>query len=115
LRRVPALPLLFFSSHPGVLRAQSTEGSLVGRVTDPSSAVIADAKIAAINVGTNVGYQGATDASGDYYLKNLPPGSYRIEIEKTGFQKQIKSGVELHVSDVISLNFSLQVGPVDHF
>jgi hypothetical protein len=81
-------------------------------VTDPSTAVIADAKVVGINAGTNVRYGGATNAFGDYYLTNLPPGSYRIEIEKTGFQKLIKPGVELHVSDVISLNFLLQVGSV---
>jgi hypothetical protein len=113
MRRVPTLLLLFFFPIPGVLRAQSTDGSISGRVTDPGNAVIADAKVVAINGGTNVRYDGATNDSGEYYLTILPPGRYRIEIEKAGFQKLIKPGVELHVSDVTRLNFSLQVGPLD--
>src|ERR1700688_814325 len=57
MRIVPALLLLFFSPYPAVLRAQSTNGSIAGRVTDPSKAVIADAKVAAVNAGTNVRYE----------------------------------------------------------
>jgi iron complex outermembrane receptor protein len=53
---VPVLLLLFFSLYPAVLRAQSTNGSIAGRVTDPSKAVIVDTKVAAIKVGTNVRY-----------------------------------------------------------
>jgi hypothetical protein len=107
---VPLLLLLFFSSYPGVLRAQSTSASVTGRVTDPSKAVIVYAKVAAINVGTNVRYEGATNASGEYYLTNLPPGSYRIEIEKAGFQKLIKPDVILHVQDVFEIDFQMTLG-----
>ena len=93
MRIVPVLLLLFFFSYPGVLLAQSTNGSISGRVTDPSKAVIADAKVAAINANTNIRDESTTNDSGEYYLTNLPPGSYRIEIEKTGFQKLIKPDV----------------------
>src|ERR1700730_2567170 len=99
MRIVPALLLLFFSSYATVLRAQSINGSISGRVTDPSKAVIPDAKVAVINVGTNVRYEGATNGTGEYYLTNLPPGSHRIEIEKTGFKTLIKPDVILHVQD----------------
>src|SRR5882672_12483327 len=67
MRVIPVLLLLFFSSFPAVLRAQSTNGSISGRVTDPSKAVIADAKVAAVNAGTNVRNEGATNDSGGYY------------------------------------------------
>jgi hypothetical protein len=67
MRILPVLLLLFFSSYPAVLRAQSTNGSISGRVTDPGKTVIADAKVAAINVGTNVGYKDATNGSCGYY------------------------------------------------
>ena len=103
MRRVPLLLLLFFFSYPDVLRAQSTNGSIAGPVTDPTKAVIVDAKVAAINVGTNVRYEGATNGAGEYYLTNLPPGNYRIEIEKAGFQKLIKPDVILHVQDALAI------------
>ncbi len=109
--RVPALAaclLLVFSS--SVLRAQSTSASLTGRVTDPSHALISDAKIAAINTATNFRYETSTNNSGEYYLTNLSPGSYRLEIEKSGFKKLIKPDVTLHGQDGIDLNFELTLG-----
>src|SRR5467141_3516911 len=109
-RRAALLVGLFFASCAGVLRAQSTNGSIAGRVTDPSKAVIVDAKVAAISVDTNVHYEGATNSSGEYYLTNLSPRSYRIEIEKTGFQKLIKPDVMLHVQDALELNFQMTLG-----
>jgi hypothetical protein len=45
-------------------------------MTDPTGAVIAGAQVAAINTGTNFRYQAATNGAGQYYLANLPPGSY---------------------------------------
>ena len=109
--RVPALAaclLLVFSSSG--LRAQSTNASLSGRVTDPSKALIADAKIAAVNTATNFRYENTTNNSGEYYLNNLPPGLYQIEIEKHGFKKLIKPDVTLHVQDAIGLNFEMTLG-----
>ena len=82
-----AFALLLVASLPSVLHAQSTSASLTGRISDPSKALIADAKIAAINAGTNVRYETTSNASGEYYLAYLPPGPYRIEIEKSGFKK----------------------------
>ena len=109
-RRAALLVGMFFASCAGVLRAQSTNGSIAGRVTDPSKAVIMDAKVAGINTGTNVRYEGATNGSGEYYLTNLLPASYRIEIEKPGFQKLIKPDVILHVQDALELNFEMTLG-----
>src|SRR5580692_3779295 len=94
----------------GVLRAQSTNASITGRVTDPSKALIVDAKVAAVSSGTSFRYGAVTNGSGEYYLTNLPPGSYRIEIEKAGFKKLIKPDVTLHVQDAIELNFELTLG-----
>jgi hypothetical protein len=79
-------------------------------VTDSINAVIADVKVAAISVGIDKCYEGASNASGQYYHANLPLGSYRIEIEKIDFQKFVKPGVEFPLSDVISLIFSLEDG-----
>jgi Carboxypeptidase regulatory-like domain/TonB dependent receptor-like, beta-barrel len=94
------------------LRAQSTNASLTGRITDPSKAVIVGARIAAINTGTNVRRETSTDASGEYHLTNLPPGPYRIEIDKPDFRKVIKPDVILHVQDALKLDFEMTLGSV---
>src|SRR5262245_35404288 len=90
--------------------AQSTNASLTGRVADPSKALIAAAKIAVISDATNAQYATLTSASGEYYLTNLPPGPYRIEIEKPGFKKLVKPDVILHVQDALALDFEMVLG-----
>src|SRR5713101_734086 len=110
--RVPALAFLILVSFPSVLRAQSTNACLTGRITDPSKGSIADAKIAASRNDTNVRYETTSNSSGNYYLTNLPPGPYQIELEKSGFKKLIKPDVTLHVQDAIELNFELTLGSV---
>ena len=113
MRRVSVLVAsLFLLSFPSHLLAQSTNASLSGRITDPSKAVIADAKIAAISAATNVRYEATTNASGEYFLANLPPGPYRLEIEKPGFKKLIKPAVILHVQDALVIDFEMAVGEV---
>jgi outer membrane receptor protein involved in Fe transport len=93
-----------------ILQAQSTNASLTGRITDPTKAIIVGAKVVAINVGTNVRYEGEANRSGDYYVTNLPPGTYRIEVEKAGFKTDIKPNVVLHVQDTIEINFEMTLG-----
>jgi hypothetical protein len=70
-----------------ILRAQSTNASLTGRVSDPSNAVIVHAEVIGVSTTTNFRHQTTTNASGEYYLPNLLPGPYRIEVEKTGASK----------------------------
>jgi hypothetical protein len=111
MRRVSALIFLWFlASFVSVLRAQSTNASLTGRITDPSKALIVDAKITAISADTNVRYETASNGSGEYHLPNLSPSSYRIEIEKPGFKKLIKPDVILHVQDALEINFEMTLG-----
>jgi len=110
LSRVSAVTVFLIVSFAAVLWAQTTRASLTGRVTDPSKALIVDAKIAAINTGTNFRYETTSNGSGDYYLTNLPPGAYHLEVEKNGFRKLIKPDVILHVQDDVAIDFELSVG-----
>jgi len=93
-------------------QAQSINASLTGRITDPAKALITDAKVAAIGTATNFAYITTTNNSGEYSLLNLPPASYRIEIEKSGFKKLIKPDVILHVQDALRIDFELTLGDV---
>src|SRR6266403_6025041 len=94
----------------GMLQAQSAEASLTGRITDPNKAVITGATVFVINSGTGIHYQGLTNEIGTYYDSNLPPGRYRIEVEKLGFKAVIQSGVVLHVQDALEVNFEMMLG-----
>ena len=113
MKRIAALVCLV-ASLSFATYAQSPNASLRGRVTDASKAVIADAGIVAINTGTNIHYEGATNSSGEYYVPNLLPGTYRIEAKKTGFSSVIKPNVVLHVQEEVEINFELGIGSVSN-
>jgi len=113
MHRVLVLAGLLLLPFAAVLRAQSTNASLTGRITDSTKAAIADAKIAAISTETNIRYEANSNGSGEYYLSNLPPSAYQLEVEKSGFKKTLKPDVILHVQDALEINFELAVGSVN--
>src|SRR6202795_7216 len=107
LKRLLALALVAF---PCTVRGQFADAALTGRTTDPTKALITDAKVTVINSGTGVLYQGLTNEAGTYYVSNLPPGRYRIKVEKLGFKAVIQSGIVLHVQDALEVNFEMMLG-----
>jgi hypothetical protein len=100
------LALLLFPLMAPV-RAQSTNASLNGRVTDPSQALVAGARVAAVSDGTNLRYEALTNASGEYYISNLPPGGYHLEVEKPDFKKLLRPDLVLHVQDALDIDFEM--------
>jgi hypothetical protein len=90
--------------------AQGSSATLTGRVTDSAGLVVVGAHVQAINVNTNAIFPAETNESGLYSIPALLPGEYRILVDQEGFERIVKPGVELHVADIVALNFSLQVG-----
>src|SRR6267378_7755177 len=90
-----------------------TGATLTGRITDPQGLAVAKANVEAVNIDTNIGYPGETNEDGLYRIPSIPTGVYRVMVEKGGFIKIIKPGVELHVQDIITVNFSMQIGSVN--
>jgi len=92
--------------------AQEETAALNGRITDQDGLAVAGVKVQALNAATNVSYLADTNETGLYNLPALPAGTYSVTATKDRFRQAVRPGVELHVSDVISLIFSLQVGLV---
>jgi hypothetical protein len=103
-----ALGLLLFLA-PSLLRAQGLSG-ITGTVTDPSGAVVPDAKVTATNDATGVSSQTTTTSAGTYTLTDLIPGTYTVRIEKAGFAARLLKGVHVDVSRSTAADADLTTG-----
>ncbi|MFZ0737546.1 MAG: TonB-dependent receptor [Candidatus Acidiferrales bacterium] len=92
--------------------AQSTDAAVGGQVTDQDGRVVPDVKVVLTNLNTGVVHEAKTNGDGIYDVPALPPGIYRANVTKDGFKSIVKGDIELHVQDVASINFQLQVGSV---
>ncbi len=112
--RTLALSVLSLSIllNPSISSAQTADAAITGRITDPAKAVLVDTHVAVINTGTNVRYEGKTNNAGSYVIPGLPPGPYRVEVEKPGFRTIIETGVVLHVQDTVELNYEMALGTI---
>src|SRR5437764_4900661 len=89
---------------------QESRGTIVGRVTDTSSAVVPRASVKITNEATGVTVTSQTNESGNYVAPYLISGRYRVQCEMPGFKQLRREGVELRVNDRLELNFTLEVG-----
>jgi hypothetical protein len=81
-------------------------------VLDLTNHAIAGADILVINDVTGIKYASTTNDEGIYFVPNLPPGPYRLQVSKVGFKTLIKPDIVLQVQDSLSINFTLPVGAV---
>jgi hypothetical protein len=89
---------------------QNTTGSITGRLTDPTGAVIAGAKVTVRNLGTGEVRTLTTDASGDFTATLLLPGHYSVTAEHTGFKTSIQNDITLEVDQTVRADLHLDVG-----
>jgi len=93
-----------------LLSAQGTGGRVLGRIGDPTGAVLAGVKVIATNDATGVARESASNDSGDYVFPDLPVGTYTISFDLTGFKKAVRHAIALDVNQVITLNMTMQLG-----
>ena len=86
------------------VRAQVGTTSLRGTVTDKSGAVVANAKVSLINAGQALTREMNTSNTGEYEFLALPPGTYSLTVEITGFRKFENKNVQLLVNRTNGLN-----------
>ena len=106
--RFPLFALLFIYST--IAAAQTSSASVVGRVTDPSRAVIPGVAIRITNLDTNAARQVTSNEAGDFTIPYLNPGRYSLEATFTGFRSYERTEITLEVDQVLRLDIPMQVG-----
>ncbi|ADW71077.1 outer membrane beta-barrel protein [Granulicella tundricola] len=110
--RSSLVPLSFLAlslAAPG-LSAQEFRGTISGSVTDPTGAAISGAQVLIRETATGTLNKTLTDASGQYVVPFLPPGTYEVSVEMTGFKKVLRSGLTLESAAHPIIDLTLPLG-----
>ncbi|MBL8213936.1 MAG: TonB-dependent receptor [Bryobacterales bacterium] len=92
--------------------AQIGTATLTGRVTDTTGAVVPNAAVNVVQIGTNFTFNATTNEEGLYRVLSLQPGQYRVSVEAQGFKKFLREDVELRSGDTQAVDVAMQVGNV---
>ncbi len=99
--------LLVISALQPRARAQTTNGQIVGVVTDQTGAVVPGADITAVDTQTNVGSKAITDKTGSFQLLSLPIGTYTVRAEKEGFSPTQSPAYPIGINQTQRVDFKL--------
>ncbi|HET7890203.1 MAG TPA: carboxypeptidase regulatory-like domain-containing protein [Candidatus Sulfotelmatobacter sp.] len=91
-------------------QALAQEATIVGTVTDPSGASVANASITITNLETGVSRTVPTSSDGQYVAPDLHIGHYTLKATAAGFKVAEQTGLTLAVGDRQRIDFKLQVG-----
>lgn len=90
--------------------AQSvTSGDVTGTITDQSGAVVPGATVTLTNVSTNIAQTSTTNSDGNYRFAFVVPGTYKVDVNANGFQKQERPGVAVLAGQPTAVSFQLMV------
>ncbi|PYL17770.1 MAG: hypothetical protein DMF41_13435 [Verrucomicrobia bacterium] len=96
----------------GCGQAQIDRATLTGTVTDPTRAVVRDAKIHAKDQATGLESEAESNSQGVYRVPGLAVGTYTVTVTHTGFATAQFQDVVLLVGETRTLDAHLKVGAV---
>ncbi|MCM3879094.1 MAG: TonB-dependent receptor [Vicinamibacterales bacterium] len=102
----------FVFAHTAMAQETINQGSISGRITDPSGAVVPGAQITARQTETNVTAETVTDAEGRFRFPYLRVGPYEVKVRLQGFTEATRV-LTLTAGSAFELPFSLTVGALD--
>ncbi|HKW34416.1 MAG TPA: carboxypeptidase-like regulatory domain-containing protein [Candidatus Acidoferrum sp.] len=89
-----------------------TAGSVAGLVSDTSGGVVAGATITIKDKSTNTPRSTTSNEAGRYLFANVPPGSYEITANKTGFSLSRVGEIQVVVGTPLTIDFKLELGSI---
>lgn len=103
---------LLAAAYPAFAQISSSTGAIQGTVMDPQGAVVPNAKVTLVNMGTGSRQEGKTQDDGTYVFALITPGKYRVEVEATGFRRVVMSDLLVEVTRTTVANARMEVGEV---
>ena len=100
---------LLLAANAAYAQGVGASGSITGTVTDPAGAVVPKVSLAAVDVAKGARYATSADSSGHYLFTSLPPGTYNVTAQMTGFQTEVQKGVVVIVGETATVDFHLKV------
>ena len=105
------IPLLLCIPLSGV--AQTVTGTIRGIITDPSGAIVPGADVTATDMATGVATVAKTNQAGEYSIRFLQIGQYRLVVEAPGFSKSTYGPFALEIDQTASVDIAMKVGGAD--
>lgn len=90
--------------------AQVTSGSIIGSIHDRTGAVIPNAKVTVTDTGKGTSTSVRTNATGDYTIPFLIPGTYDVAVESAGFKRTVSHNVVLDIDQKARVDLELSLG-----
>jgi hypothetical protein len=94
---------------PVTVSAQ-TSGRIVGSAHDAQDAAIVGAKVTVTDTLRNTTRTTVTDDSGEFVVSDLPPSTYKVQIEANGFNTYQAANVLIEVGKDVRVDASLKTG-----
>ena len=94
---------------PVALFSQAYFGTVSGEITDPTGAVVPGAKVLLTDQSKGFVFNAKTDSRGRYLFPSIPPGVYTVSVEMEGFQKEVRTGIRVDVTENATANLRLKV------
>jgi len=92
--------------------AQTSNGTLVGAVTDQTGAVVPNVDVKAVSPQFGEVHEATTDTAGTYRLESLQPGIYSVTFTASGLAALRVGNVVISASVTTTVNGELQLGTV---
>jgi len=90
----------------------ASTGAMAGTVTDQTGGGVAGAVVRLTNEATGEVHEVVSQQNGNYLAPLLTPGSYQVEVSKTGFRTMVRKGIRVAVTETQSVDLVFQVGEV---
>lgn len=92
-----------------LVKAQSSNASIDGEITDPAGAVVQGAQVVLLSKDTKQTSTFVTDANGLYVFRNVLPGTYQLTVTARGFGTYVQDGLLVRVGYPIRQNVQMKL------